>query len=307
MSTPTRAPGATPPPTPTPAPAPPPTAVPPGPPTGWAAVNDPGTPPTDRLYIRTQLFTARMKAHDVLLEHLKQTVTIASATLALTIGFIKDILGPATGMLHAEILLKISWGALGTAILLAIYVLATLVNHLDSAGIDANKAFKAGDNRAQQLITLGTFLIFGVGMLSLGLFAAFNYDNVVHRKPQDFAIGSATMAIEAAKKATPSTQNIGRVTSVELIPGVGESAGAVWHVVLETVGTPPSTTSPASAPIVASPVRAPRSATTSAHKRKQATHKTVQVINTTPPSPSRVPRRVDYYIDAKTGDVTAQP
>ncbi|WP_224032458.1 hypothetical protein [Paraburkholderia caribensis] len=247
-----------------------------------------------------------MKAHDVLLEHLKQTVTIASATLALTIGFIKDILGPATGTLHAETLLKISWGALGTAILLAIYVLATLVNHLDSAGIDANKAFKAGDNRAQQLIALGTFLIFGVGMLSLGLFAVFNYDNVVHRKPPDFAIGSATMAIDAAKKATPSTQSVNRVTSVELIPGAGESAGAVWHVALETLAIPASSTSPASAPIVASSVRAPRSATTSAHRRKRSAHKQpVTVNNTTPPSP--VPRRMDYYIDAKTGTVTAQP
>lgn len=305
MSTPSLGPGATPPPAPTPAPTPSPAAVPPGPPTGWAAVNDPGSPPTDRLYIRSQLFTARMKAHDVLLEHLKQTVTIASATLALTIGFIKDIVGPASGTLHAEILLKISWGALGTSILLAIYVLATLVNHLDSAGIDANKAFKAGDKRAQQLIALGTFLIFGVGMLLLGLFAAFNYDNVVHRKPQDFVIGSATLAIEAAKRATPSTESVNRVTSVELLPGAGESASAVWHVALETLGTPSSATAPASAPIVASPVRTPHPATASKHKRKQPAHNTVPLIDTMNRPPA--PRRVDYYIDAKTGVVTAQP
>ncbi|MEM5372331.1 hypothetical protein V4C53_40805 [Paraburkholderia azotifigens] len=246
-----------------------------------------------------------MKAHDVLLEHLKQTVTIASATLALTIGFIKDILGPATGTLHAEILLKISWGALGTSILLAIYVLATLINHLDSAGNDANKSFKAGDNRAQQLITLGTFLIFGVGMFSLGLFAAFNYDNVVHRKPQDFMIGSATMAIEAAKKATPSAQNVTQVASVDLIPGAGEASSSVWHVALDTLAAPSTATLPASAPVAASPVRPPRHTATSTHKRKQAGHTSPPPVGAIVVPPT--PQRVDYYIDAKTGVVIAQP
>ncbi|MDR6393230.1 hypothetical protein AB3X82_25195 [Paraburkholderia phenoliruptrix] len=244
-----------------------------------------------------------MKAHDVLLEHLKQTVTIASATLALTIGFIKDILGPATGNLRAEWLLKASWGLLGLVILLAIYVLATLINNLDTAGRSAEKAFKAGDNRLRQLVTLGTFLSFGVGMLFLGLFAALNYDSVVHRPPQNVAVGSATLAIEAAKKATPNAQDIKRVASVDLIPGAGGSGSpsAVWHVVLETRGTqsavPPSG--------IASSARPAGGAAKPKGKRRHT------VVSHTPPAQaadtSPALQRVDYYIDAKTGAVTVQP
>lgn len=222
-----------------------------GVPTNWSPIDQPGSPPTDRLYIRSQLFTARMKAHDVLLEHLKQTVTVASATLALTIGFIKDVVGPAgAGTLRAEELVGLSWLLLGATVLAAIYLLATQINNLDSARDFADKAFKAGDSRARAWFTLATFLAFGVGMLLLGVFGWFNYDNILHRKPHEFAVSSATMAIEAAKKATSQTKTIERIASVDLIPGASDSgsSSAVWHVVLETRGAQPSTISPASAP-----------------------------------------------------------
>ncbi|CAH2928332.1 MAG: hypothetical protein CPSOU_5321 [uncultured Paraburkholderia sp.] len=284
--------------TPTPAPAAPARTQ-----TDWAAPDAPGSPSTDRLYIRSQLFTARMKAHDVLLEHLKQTVTIASATLALTIGFIKDILGPATGNLRAEWLLKASWGLLGLVILLAIYVLATLINNLDTAGKSAEKAFKAGDNRLRQLVTLGTFLFFGVGMLFLGLFTALNYDSVVHRQQQNVAVSSATLAIEAAKKAASNAQDIKRIASVDLIPGAGGSGSpsAVWHVVMETRGTQPAGT----LSNTANSARPPSTAAKSKGKRKHTASSNsppAQVADTSPAA-----QRVDYYIDAKTGAVTVQP
>ncbi|WP_321921305.1 hypothetical protein [Paraburkholderia guartelaensis] len=249
-----------------------------------------------------------MKAHDVLLEHLKQTVTVASATLALTIGFIKDVVGPAgAGTLRAEELVGLSWLLLGATVLAAIYLLATQINNLDSARDFADKAFKAGDSRARAWFTLATFLAFGVGMLLLGVFGWFNYDNILHRKPHEFAVSSATMAIEAAKKATSQTKTIERIASVDLIPGASDSgsSSAVWHVVLETRGAQPSTISPASAPSPTQPVRPPRAAARSRGTRKQPLSSSTPRVDIVATSPA--PQRVDYYIDAKTGAVSVQP
>ncbi|MFM0341825.1 hypothetical protein [Paraburkholderia fungorum] len=203
--------------------------------------------------------------------------------------------------------MEASWVLLGVAILAAILVLATLINTLDSAGANPAKAFKAGDNRIRQLSTMGTFIIFGLGMLCLGGFAARNYDNVVHRKPEDFAVSSATMAIEAAKKATADTQTVKRIASVDLIPGTGGSgsSSAVWHVVLETRGAPPPAISSASAPGAANPVRPrPRGARPADARKQPISSNTprAEVVDT-----SAAAQRVDCYIDAKTGAVTAQP
>jgi hypothetical protein len=44
-------------------------------------------------FLPKQLFDSRIKANDVLQEHLKQIITVASATLVLTVSFIKDVIG----------------------------------------------------------------------------------------------------------------------------------------------------------------------------------------------------------------------
>jgi hypothetical protein len=247
-----------------------------------------------------------MKAHDVLLEHIKQTVTIASATLALTIGFIKDILGPTTRPLRAEWLLEASWGLLGLAILLSIYVLATAINSLDSAGADAPKAFKAGENLSRRLLTLGTFLTFGVGMAFLGAFGVLNFEAVVHRN-QDFSIGSASDAINAAKKALPATLTVQRVAVADLIQGTAGSGlpGAEWHVILETCGLQSCLSEPAE-PTGAADVRPSHRSTPRARcDRKQSDNGNVEHLKASV-VPSG-PKRVDYYVDAKTGAVVAEP
>lgn len=262
---------------------------------------------TDRLYIRSQLFTARMKAHDVLLEHLKQTITVASATLALTIGFIKDVVGSANGTLRYESLVGASWLLLGASILAAILLLATQINYLDSARYSATKAFKAGEGPIRAWCTLATFIAFGLGMLLLGVFGWFNYDNLLHRKPQEFAVSSATMAIEAAKKATSRGKTVERIASVDLIPGASGSGSSseVWHVVLEMRGVRPSAVSPDSAPEAAQPARPPRAAAKSTGAPKRPVSCSPPPVDVAAISPA--PQRADYFIDAKTGAVTEQP
>jgi hypothetical protein len=72
-----------------------------------------------------------MKANDLLQEHLKQIITVASATLVLTVSFIKDVIGSSgTAALYGW-LLPVSWITLAASIPCAIISIAILVNHLD--------------------------------------------------------------------------------------------------------------------------------------------------------------------------------
>src|SRR5689334_16539680 len=80
-----------------------------------------------------QLFDSRMKAHDVLQEHLKQIITIASATLALTVSFLKDVIGSEGERVHWVATLPISWVCLGVSIAGSVWAIAVLVNNLDWA------------------------------------------------------------------------------------------------------------------------------------------------------------------------------
>jgi hypothetical protein len=72
-----------------------------------------------------------LKAHDVLQEHLKQIITVASATLVLTVSFLKDLIGPAGTSAQQGWLLPVSWIALAISIPCAIISIAILVNQLD--------------------------------------------------------------------------------------------------------------------------------------------------------------------------------
>src|SRR5438105_2400683 len=89
--------------------------------------------PYQRDSLGEQLFDARMKAHDVLQEHLKQIITIASATLALTVSFLKDVVGSEGERASWVLALPISWGCLGASIACSIWAIVVLVNNLDWA------------------------------------------------------------------------------------------------------------------------------------------------------------------------------
>src|SRR5688572_21929888 len=100
------------------------------PPAGAAPVAAAAAGTPDRLFLpSSQLFQARIKAHDVIQEHLKQIATIASATLALTITFLKDVLGAVPDKLAWPQLLAWSWICLGLSIVLAVFSIVVLVNN----------------------------------------------------------------------------------------------------------------------------------------------------------------------------------
>ena len=142
-------------------------------------------PPPDAL--GSQLFQARLKANDFVQEHLKTIVTVASGTLVLTVSFVKDVVGAGEAAQHLTWLLAVSWGALGAAVFCGTFGLATLVNNLDDADTNVDKAnvpvaFAAGKSGIVLRWEVLSIFLFGSGMLALALFGALNYRLFLQRK-----------------------------------------------------------------------------------------------------------------------------
>jgi len=253
---------------------------------------------SDRLYVRSQLFQARIKANDVVQEHLKQIITVASAALALTVTFLKDVLGNVADKLEWSGLLPTSWVCLGLCILMAVLSLAFLVNNLDSAGQNPRRAFQAGGRLRVQLPVLLTFLVFGIGMLFLGIFAARNFENLIRFQKSSYKVASASSAVELASNSLKRDANelVGAVEKVELVPGIAGSVQSlpVWHVQLRMKEPVPPT---------------PSTMKTSGEDCVRKGRKLVC------PKPDAVPatqappeaRRIDFFIDAEKGAVFRVP
>lgn len=278
-------------------PFPPPT---PGPgPDDW--VTDPSLPgglQSDRLYVRSQLFQARIKANDVVQEHLKQIVTVASAALALTVTFLKDVLGSVADELQWSWLLPLSWLFLGASILLAVVSLALLVNNLDSAGDNPRRAFQAGGRPRVQVPVLATFLLFGGGMLLLGIFAASNFQQLVRFQKDEHAIASAAAAVALVTGGLAPGEQAGAVEKVELIPAIAGSAQSlpVWHIRLRLAD-----------PAVQSTRAVDTLPGNCANKKGARACRNLAVAPLAPaPLPSE-PRRIDFFVDASKGVVTRVP
>jgi hypothetical protein len=147
--------------------------------------------------IDQQLFDARIKANDIVQEHLKQIITIASATLALTVSFVKDVIGGSSAQAQWPSLLRWSWVALGIAILGAVICMATLVNNLDSPdrGIGRtgySKAFAAAAHWRVVIFELLALYPFAIGMLCLASFGALNYRLFLERKTETTQLAKET-------------------------------------------------------------------------------------------------------------------
>jgi hypothetical protein len=234
----------------------------------------------------SQLFQARIKAHDVLQEHLKQIITIASATLALTVTFLKDIVGIRGAKAIWGWLLPGSWIALGFSIAIAIWTISILVNNLDWARetnpkSGRNESYTVGVRFRINRAILASFTTFSLGMLFLGFFAAINYDLLLYRVRDDYTIKSAAQAIAKAKtKLLPDISQV-RVSKVDLIKGVYDSppSDQVWHVQFEYEKKA------SSAPPISAPTRGEKPASAiRAEKPAMIT--------------------LDLFIDATTGAVT---
>jgi hypothetical protein len=189
--------------------------------------------------IDQQLFDARIKANDIVQEHLKQIITIASATLALTVSFVKDVVGTSGAQVEHAGLLRLSWATLGLAILGAVVCMATLINNLDSPDRSIgrtgySRAFAAGAHTRVVFFEWAALLPFAVGMLSLALFGAANYRLFLERK---------TETAQVAKDANHFTI----VTDPDHVGPAGkkhshtflldQKSGAVWDVYCRPDGT----------------------------------------------------------------------
>jgi len=151
-------------------------------PAGGAAGAPLGGPEfTEHGFITQQLFDARIKANEIVGEHLKQVITIASGTLALTVSFLKDVVGSSGAKSAGPWLLPTSWVALGISILSAVVCMATLVNNLDVPDLTIGKtkrwikAFAAGTKKYVVGLEWAALIAFATGMLALAVFGAVNY------------------------------------------------------------------------------------------------------------------------------------
>ena len=131
--------------------------------------------PTSPDILIPQIFQARLKSHDVLQEHLKQVIVVSSAVLALTVTFIKDLLGNKYNEVSYDWLLPCSWVLFAVAIFFSIYGIVLMVNNLDNPNrSEVTKSYAAGTKTVQPVVLLG-ISTFAFGMLSFGGFGALNY------------------------------------------------------------------------------------------------------------------------------------
>lgn len=180
------------------------------------------TPPVEDVLKSSQLFQARLKANDVAQEHLKQIITVSSATLVLTVTFVKDIVGTnATAVVYPWLMWG-SWILLAISILSAIVTIALLVNNLDIADETVNtgkkfpKAFAASALPAVRFFVSASILLFALGILGLAVFAAFNFSVRFASDPNSRRFLSEVAAIEAAKSGVSSGKSFMYTKSIQL-------------------------------------------------------------------------------------------
>jgi hypothetical protein len=196
--------------------------------------------PGEQGFITQQLFDARMKANDIVQEHLKQLITVAAGTLALTVSFLKDVLGPSGARFSAPQLIPTCWLALGVSILFAIVCIAALIGNLDAPDLGIGtrkpwiKAFAAGAHIeivSLEWLAVGPFI---VGILSLALFGALNYRVLLAGKPEK----SSEKALENRYLVVPDPDHVGangKKHSHTFI--VDQRSGLIWDLYCHSNGS----------------------------------------------------------------------
>lgn len=260
-----------------------------------------------------QLFDARMKAHDVLQEHLKQIITIASATLALTVSFLKDVVGSEGERASWVFALPVSWACLGASIACSIWAIAVLVNNLDWAKkpypardptdpaggtVTLDRSYAAGAKPRTSVPVFLSNLSFAVGMASLGLFAAWNYNLFLHRVKPEYKVSSASEAVAQARTQLPKDVLQMQVNKAELIKGVSDlpATGQVWHVQLQYEILTPQTL----------PSEGKESSSARVQQKSTKVQRRTSSLAPVPEPKSRIVMS-DFFFDAKTGQITRVP
>jgi len=201
--------------------------------------------PSEHGFITQQLFDARIKANEIVEEHLKQIITIASGTLALTVSFLKDVVGPSGAKSACSPLLPISWVTLGFSIVFAVICIALLVNNLDAPDLTIGKkkpwikAFGAGTKGSLIGFEWVALIFFATGMLSLAAFGAVNYRLFLERKAGGENVTAARAANETNRFAiVADPAHIGpngKKHSHTFL--LDQKSGSVWDVFCRRDGT----------------------------------------------------------------------
>ena len=155
-----------------------------------------------------QLFQARLKANDFVVEFLKQLITLASGTLVLTITFIKDILGPHASDAVWGWLVPLAWISFALCIVMSVWSIGRATKNLDTPDMAVGasgqlKAFMGGSQvvALHSLVAIGAFCL---GMASLAAFAGLNF-GVILSKPAQATVRliDAASAVEVVKAHVP--------------------------------------------------------------------------------------------------------
>ncbi len=165
-----------------------------------------------------QLFRARLKANDFVVEYLKQLVTLSSGTLVLTITFLKDVLKLDV---MAGFLLQLSWGAFFGCILASVFAIANTTRNLDVPDKNVGKsgfrkAFLGGSENVISAARLA-WILFLAAVLLLVLFAVVNLEPLSGKQPSDRTnVIEPGAAIQTVKESLPQGQEIVSIERVAL-------------------------------------------------------------------------------------------
>jgi hypothetical protein len=117
------------------------------------------------------------KANDYAIDALKQVLTLASAILALTITFMKDILGDSRLLTVWRALIPCAWISMIVTIWTAWVATAHAARVL---GTGAQRGYVFGQGKARVLARVAQWS-FAIGLTMLGIFAVRNYQLFFHK------------------------------------------------------------------------------------------------------------------------------
>ncbi len=194
-----------------------------------------------------QLFQARLKANDFVVEYLKQLITLSSGTLVLTVTFFKDVLGLRAS---AGPLLQVAWIAFALCVVMSVLAIGQTTRNLDVPDTEIGKsgykrAFLAGSENIISAARAAMFF-FALGVLSLAVFAIVNLSPLFGSpKSTRESLLEPSAAIATVKNSVPSEEEIVSIeqVSLQVQPKAAQNVYLGWvlsvvHRKLAQPGTP---------------------------------------------------------------------
>jgi hypothetical protein len=204
-----------------------------------------------------QIFEARKLSNQIILEHFKQVITVASASIVLTVSFLTGAGKLVVSSYQYPSLLVISWILLAGATFTAVYGIAQMPHRLDVpdetvGNSNFPKSF-AGNivGGGYRPMVIGGFLLF-FGMLFLVIFGGTNLNYFVSNTKSSVGLISQMQATDIAKKAAFRDGIYVRDSKAKVVNSMDSNPynALIWNIEFilprsskSTSGTP-STTAP---------------------------------------------------------------